>query len=532
MEGRLDDDVRSPNCTATPLEPKIHEDDWNEREGFPLRDSLSVLLLAASAGTGHMRAAQAIGEEYKRMFPKSHIQVEDVLEYTPAFHRAIYQKGLPATLKHAPHLYGFIYDKQEKVNSPSLPNQNQKSKDGDGVIFRSFRRKVLKSRKWDLVICCHMIPAQIVGSWRAKTGRKFPLVLLITDFSAHSGWIQPEVSQYFVANGESKAYLKSLGISDHLVTVSGLPVDPVFREKKDAQQLKMKHNLDPNLPIVLQLGGGLGLEMEESFHQLLSVSVPVHYVVVTGKNKQVKQILENVLESRKGTHQHKVTILGYCSVMHELYYCADLSVGKPGGMSSSEALVSGVPMLINSPIPGQEERNSDYLLENGVAVKSAIPELLGFKMELLLKNPKKLETMKKNSLEIARPEAAKSIIKRSISLVNPVDAMENASWNSKSNHPKKKKLQLVQLSEEWLEESCNLLCYFYSYHPSFIHLFPLDVEKRLLGIREYFLHSLRNVYSSGTGQVWALKEDSERIKDIAYWYQSFPGEVIGGSNEK
>jgi processive 1,2-diacylglycerol beta-glucosyltransferase len=122
-----------------------------------------------------------------------------------------------------------------------------------------------------------------------------------------------------------------------------------------------------------------------------------------GRNEELKNRLEKEAKSADGA---RIIPVGYTKEMNEYMTAADLIVGKPGGLTTCEALAKGLVFVVVNPIPGQEERNADHLLVNGAAIRSNNPATLGYKIEQLLKDPKKLEKMSRDAQAFARPRAA------------------------------------------------------------------------------------------------------------------------------
>src|SRR5205823_4617340 len=142
--------------------------------------------------------------------------------------------------------------------------------------------------------------------------------------------------------------------------------------------------------------------IEKIFQAILSVEKPIQLVTITGRNEKLKEALGKI----KAPDRHKVKVLGFTKEIDELMQVADLVVSKPGGLTTSEVLARGAVMVIVNPIPGQESRNSDYLLESGAAIKANNIATLGYKINALLQDPDRLEQLRDNARRIAKPRAA------------------------------------------------------------------------------------------------------------------------------
>ena len=216
------------------------------------------------------------------------------------------------------------------------------------------------------------------------------------------------VSQWIGASGldpsdEGAAYLQHWGVPAADVTVTGIPIHPVFSQAKDRASCLARQGLVGDRPIVLQLSGGFGVgPIERIFRGILAIDVPLEVVVVAGRNEDVKRQLEHVTPPA----HHRVKILGFTDQIDELMAVADIVVSKPGGLTTSEVLASGAAMAVVNPIPGQESRNSDFLLENGAAVKINNIATLAHKLTPLLREPSRLAKLKDNARRIGKPQAA------------------------------------------------------------------------------------------------------------------------------
>jgi processive 1,2-diacylglycerol beta-glucosyltransferase len=142
--------------------------------------------------------------------------------------------------------------------------------------------------------------------------------------------------------------------------------------------------------------------VERLFQSILTIETPLELVVVTGRNEQLKERLEQADRPER----HHVKVLGFTTQIDELMAVADVVVSKPGGLTTSEALARGAAMAVVNPIPGQESRNSDFLLENGAAIKINHLATLPFKLRRLLEDPARLAQLKQNARRLGRPEAA------------------------------------------------------------------------------------------------------------------------------
>jgi processive 1,2-diacylglycerol beta-glucosyltransferase len=192
------------------------------------------------------------------------------------------------------------------------------------------------------------------------------------------------------------------------VEVTGIPIDPVFSQSEPAPVVRRRLGLDPKIPVVLLLSGGFGVgptvELVRSFG---SGAVRCQLAVVAGRNEEMKQQLEQLTRS----FVVPAKIYGFVNNVHELMDAADLIISKPGGLTSSEVLAKGKPLMIIDPIPGQEQRNCEYLLESGVAVRLVDIEDAPDRVNALLQDSDRLAQMRTNAQRIAKPRASVEIVR-------------------------------------------------------------------------------------------------------------------------
>ena len=360
-----------------------------------------ILVLSASVGAGHMRAAQAVELALRQLAPDALVKNIDILTLTNPGFRRVYGKAYLDLVNLAPHVLGYVYDLLDKPRSPDS------KRDRFRLAIEKLNLKkfcdLMGEGNWDIVVNTHFLPAEIIASLRRDQKLSVPQITVTTDFETHRLWVNQPCERYTTATEEGAAYLRHWGVPAESILITGIPIHPVFSQPKSRDECLKNQGLVGDRPIVLQLAGGFGVgPIEKLFRGLLSIDVPLEIVVVAGRNEQVKRELEQI----QPPHKHRIKILGFTDQIDELMAVADVVVSKPGGLTTSEVLARGAAMAIVNPIPGQESRNSDYLLENGAAIKINNVATLPLKLTQLLRDPHRLETLKQNARRIARPQAA------------------------------------------------------------------------------------------------------------------------------
>jgi processive 1,2-diacylglycerol beta-glucosyltransferase len=376
-----------------------------------------ILVLSASVGAGHLRAAQAVELALREVVPEATVRNVDVLELTNAAFRRLYGKAYLDLVNKAPHVLGYFYD---LLDQPVGSGEQRGKRDRlrlavEKLNLRPFIR-FLQAEPWDLVINTHFLPAEIIAALRRQERLATPQVTATTDFETHRLWVNQPCDHYFTATAEGARYLHSWGVPPGDTTVTGIPIHPVFSRPRDRADCLARHGLAGDRPVVLQLAGGFGVgPIAKLYRALLDVDRPLELVVIAGRNESAREQLEAV----EPPPRHRTKVLGFTDRIDELMAAADLVVSKPGGLTTSETLARGAVMVIVNPIPGQESRNSDFLLENGAAIKVNNLATLAYKVGALLEDPARLAQLKASVARLARPRAAFDVARRSLELLRP-----------------------------------------------------------------------------------------------------------------
>jgi processive 1,2-diacylglycerol beta-glucosyltransferase len=372
-----------------------------------------VLLLSASAGAGHVRAADAIEKAFKEVenVEGREVQHLDILNYTNKVFRHLYSKAYIDLVNKLPEVPGWVYDKLDK------PWKNERRRLALDKLNTRPLVKMLREYQPDLIVCTHFLPAEIVSWLKAKERLASRQVIIVTDFDVHAMWLVHHYEHYFVALDEARAYLEALGIPASKITVSGIPIDPVFAKHKDKQAMRAKHGLQPDRVTILLSAGGFGVgSVDALIASLLPLQHRVQVVAICGRNEELKKRLTRMAARAKADATVLLKPFGYTKEMDELMTASDIVLGKPGGLTTSEALAKGLVFVIVNPIPGQEERNSDHLLERAVGIRCNNLPVLSYKLDRLLADPKRFATMQANARSMGRPNAATEIVKQCLSI--------------------------------------------------------------------------------------------------------------------
>ena len=366
-----------------------------------------ILILSASAGTGHLRCGEALEEAFAADPRVGRVIHRDALRMGSRWLRGVYSGLYSRMVRSVPELLGLAY------RASDAPWRAGRLRPGLERMGAMPLMRWLGAEAPDLVVCTHFLPAGI-ADWMLENGRlRTRLAVVVTDLDCHALWLARRVRHYCVALEETRAHLEAVGVPGERIDVTGIPVAARFRHPVHRGEVCARVGLDPARPILLVSAGALGMgPTEELVRRLLRVRLGAQMVVVCGRCPKLRSRVESLAAGCPG-----VCVRGYTRRMHEWMRVSALFVGKPGGLTTAEALACGLPMAVVAPIPGQEERNSDHLLEEGVAIRCNELTTAGFKIARLLADPGRLAAMSARAIHLGMPAAAQTVASRLLDAV-------------------------------------------------------------------------------------------------------------------
>ncbi|HEY3339705.1 MAG TPA: glycosyltransferase [Propionicimonas sp.] len=367
-----------------------------------------VLILAAGVGSGHNQAASAVEGALATLGTDDEVRRLDILETTNEVFNRVYDDAYFALVSEAPWLVGWGYD---QADPPFKLRSMVKWLEQLNTI--GFIRDV-REYDPDVVICTHFLPARLISIMLARRQLKATLTVVGTDYDFQGLWLTSPFHHFFAARDESREYLTTIGIPTDRVSAYGIPVRQGLGEAVDREAVLQRFGLRPGVPVVLiSAGAAGGTYTTQIVAQTLRMTSPFQAVVVCGRNVELRASIQAQVAGKAD----KYRVLGYTTEMADLMRISALFVGKPGGLSSSECMAVGLPMVIINPIPGQEVRNSDYLLEEGAAVRCNYATTVGHKIDQLLADPERLARLAANARRVGRPDAARDVAQTSLATV-------------------------------------------------------------------------------------------------------------------
>jgi processive 1,2-diacylglycerol beta-glucosyltransferase len=360
-----------------------------------------VLILHASLGAGHLNAAKALCEAFER-FRDVQVQSEDALAYANSIYRNAVTQAYKQLSEKVPQLYKAFYEGSDIDDLERSLDSNQLWAKLERPFFKELGQFVKKADP-DVIVCVQQIPSRLLNLLEQEDQYSKPQYVVITDVIAHSTWINEGVNGYFVPNALSANLLVQRGVAKDLLHVTGIPVKLEIMTAKTQAEARSRHKLPSRKPIVTLFGGGLNpRRVRAMVDDLLASPMPIHLIVVAGRNEKLAEALEDLTNGE----QVDLQILGLIDYVDDLVVASDLVITKAGGLITSEILARGTPMVIVDPIPGQEEQNADVIAAAGAGVQLRLLEMVAPAVQYLLNRPERLNEMRQASLALGQPKAA------------------------------------------------------------------------------------------------------------------------------
>lgn len=313
-----------------------------------------VLLLSEGFGAGHTQAAYALSSSLRKIAPHVQTRVLELGSFLNPRVAPVIITAYKKTVSSQPRLVRMMY------RSNYNKSLNRLTTLALHRIFYTRTLQIIRQLRPDVVVCTHPIPSVVISRIK-RLGFDVPLCTVITDYDVHGAWVSREVNRYLVSTEQVKEKLLERGVGASKIQITGIPVHPNFWERHQKDDIRAQFALN-KLPTVLVMGGGWGFMKDEAVNSLLaSYRNEIQIIFCFGNN--TKQ-LEKMKKDPRYIHPN-IHLLGFTKEVDKLMEVADLLITKPGGMTCTEGLAKGIPMLFHKPLPGQEEENSQYFASQG-----------------------------------------------------------------------------------------------------------------------------------------------------------------------
>lgn len=360
----------------------------------------NILVVTASMGSGHNKAANAVAEAIKRKYPVNKINVIDFMSTETAYFNSLVKDIYLKMLDHTPSVYEFFY----KFTSDSTKGSTIQSVFAHAM--KKDMRELIKKYEADMVICTHPFPCA-AASYLKQTGEiNIPLITVMTDFCVHQFWLYKNIDIYFTANDLLKKEMVNQGLLEERIFVTGIPVGYNFRVDYNQDDLLTKFKLEKDKPVALIMGGGLGLGgVKNALCQLERLKKDIQILVITGANVALWSEMNEYAQHSK----HKIFVWGYSHNIQEFMSVATFLISKPGALTISEALTRELPMILHDPIPGPEVDNAKFVSDNGAAIWVRHQDTLDAVVREVLSDATILPKLRNNAKVLKKPYASDNI---------------------------------------------------------------------------------------------------------------------------
>lgn len=360
----------------------------------------NILVVTASMGSGHNKAANAVAEAIKRKYLVNKINVIDFMSTETAYFNSLVKDIYLKMLDHTPSVYEFFY----KFTSDSTKGSTIQSVFAHAM--KKDMRELIKKYEADMVICTHPFPCA-AASYLKQTGEiNIPLITVMTDFCVHQFWLYKNIDIYFTANDLLKKEMVNQGLLEERIFVTGIPVGYNFRVDYNRDDLLAKFKLEKDKPVALIMGGGLGLGgVKNALCQLERLKKDIQILVITGANVALWSEMNEYAQHSK----HKIFVWGYSHNIQEFMSVATFLISKPGALTISEALTRELPMILHDPIPGPEVDNAKFVSDNGAAIWVRHQDTLDAVVREVLSDATILPKLRNNAKVLKKPYASDNI---------------------------------------------------------------------------------------------------------------------------
>lgn len=367
-----------------------------------------VMIFYASYGGGHLSAARSIKENIETNYKDVEVMLVDCMYYVNKFFDKVTTTAYSEMAKKIPQTWGKVYWHAQSGPIAQISTTSNK-------LLSKKLNTLLKNFNPELIISTHPFASTMCAYLKKQGKLNAKIATVLTDYAPHDQWIvfNEYVDYYFVSHEGMKMQLHEKGIPKEKIYATGIPLSNKFLLKYDKSQILQSFGLSPNKKTVLFFGGGeFGLGKTQTFNifkSFVKCHENIQIVAISGKNQKMKESFENLVTDLG--KQDSVKILEFTDKVPQLMSISDLVVTKPGGLTTTESLASGLPIVVINPIPGQEEENAEYLVNHNTAIWLKKDDNVEEIINNLLSDSSKLEEMSNNAKSISKPNSTNDICK-------------------------------------------------------------------------------------------------------------------------
>lgn len=365
-----------------------------------------ILIFYASYGGGHLSAANSIKDYLSNHYENIDVELIDCMKYINKPIEKITTTAYNEMAKKAPWAWGKIYSDSQKGPLAHITTRSNQ-------VFAIKLLRLLREKKPNLIISTHPFGSQMCSYLKRKGKITSKIATILTDFAPHDQWLvgSDYTDYFFVAHNKMKEYLISKNIPENKIFATGIPISNKFLETFNTSKILNSLGLKENSKTILFFAGGkFGLGKSrtlEIFNTLVNDFNNIQVIAISGKNKKMYEEFNQIVKIANKTDFIKV--FEFVNNVPELMAISDIVITKPGGLTTTESLVSGLPMIIINPIPGQEEENAQFLEHSNVGIWLKKQMNIAETISNFLSDDEKLKEMKENTKKISNRNSTKDI---------------------------------------------------------------------------------------------------------------------------
>ena len=320
--------------------------------------SMRILILSFNAGEGHNSAARALKEEFE--LRGDYCEIVDTVSLWSRHVSDLVGKMHASVYRHAPSLFNFFYGHYDKEDT-GKERATMLSK-VTALGLKSLK-EVMESGVFDAAIATHSMSAVALSRVREKYGINIPLFYISTDYTCHPGVNESDVDVYFIAHESTAGEFIDKGVPADRLVVSGIPVKKQFYAHMPKSEAKRLCGIPEDKRNVMIMGGSMGCGPVREVAEMLAEELPedAMVTVICARNESLRMTLE------KQSCEGRLAAIGFTDKISSYMDASDVLVTKPGGLSSTEALAKGIPMVLVDAVDGCEKHNRNFLVSCGYA---------------------------------------------------------------------------------------------------------------------------------------------------------------------